>query len=52
MQINGNQDKHISPIVVTICRDMFRYDANEIVQQSESDNNRDSKNRHPNYRKG
>ena len=43
--------KDINPITVAICRDMFRYDANEIVQP-EGDNNGDSKDRHTDYRKG
>ena len=36
-----------NPIVVTICRDMFRYDSNEIMP-TEGDNNGDNHNRHPN----
>ena len=43
MQINGNKDKDFNPITVAICRDMFRYDANEIVPKNEGDSNGDNK---------
>ena len=49
---DGNKSKNLNPIVVTLCRDMFRYDANEIVPESDGNNNRDSKDRHPNHCKG
>lgn len=43
MQIN---EKDFNPIVVRICRDMFRYDSNEIMP--ETDNDRDCADRHSN----
>ena len=48
MQIN---EKDFNPIVVRICRDMFRYDSNEIVQ-TEGDSDRDCAERHPGCTEG
>lgn len=42
MQINGNKDKNYNPIVAAMCRDMFRYNANEIVPETEGGSNGDN----------
>lgn len=34
-----SNEKDFNPIVAAMCRDMYRYDANEIVQQTEGDSN-------------
>ena len=45
----NNENKDISPITVTICRDMFRYDANEIVQQAADVRTEDNKGYNSDY---
>lgn len=41
-----------NPIVVTICRDFFRYDSNEILQPAERGSDGDDHNRHTNCTEG
>lgn len=43
-----NNEKSINPITVTICRDMFRYDANEIVDKATSNDGNNDKRQHDN----
>lgn len=40
---DGNKSKDLNPIVVALCRDMFRYDANEIVPAERETDGKDTR---------
>jgi hypothetical protein len=46
---NGDQDKDFNPIVAAMCRDMYRYDANEIMQQAADARTKDNKGYNSDY---
>ena len=45
-------EKSVDYIAFCLCWGLARYDANEVLQQTEGNNNGDSQDRHTDYRKG